>query len=111
MHLGVIWIVSLGNLFVFLTRNHFILMTMEVHDALSYNMDRFIREFVHFFHERQLGGHLFLSFCILFFIQHINIMFQHALAFVIERKVVLTRDVCFKPLIVIRFHDLHVGDI
>jgi hypothetical protein len=38
-------------------------------------------------------------------------VFQHALASAIERKVVLTGDVCFRPLIVIIFHNLHVADI
>jgi hypothetical protein len=51
-------------LLVFFMGHHFILMSMAVHDALRCNMDCFIREFAHFFHDRQLGGHLFLSFCI-----------------------------------------------
>jgi len=31
--------------------------------------------------------------------------------FVIERKIVLARDVYFRPPIIIRSHNLHVGDI
>jgi hypothetical protein len=34
-----------------------------------------------------------------------------ALAFVIERKITLARDVCFKLPITIRSHDLHVDNI
>jgi len=55
--------------------HHFILMAMEVHGALEHDMDRFIREFVHFFHDRQSKGHLYLSFCIQFFKQHVSIVF------------------------------------
>ncbi len=40
-----------------------------------------------------------------------SISFQHALAPVIERKIMLTRDTCFKAPITIRFHDLHASDI
>ncbi len=36
---------------------------------------------------------------------------QHVLAFTIEKKITLAKDVCSKPLITIKFHDLHVGDI
>jgi len=43
--------------------------------------------------------------------QHVNIVFQHALTFAIARKITLVGDACFRPLIIIRFHDLHVGDI
>ncbi len=62
---------------------------------------------VRFFHNRQLS----LSFCIQFFKQHVNIVFQRALAFAIERKIALARDVCSRPPIIIRFHDLHVDNI
>jgi hypothetical protein len=44
--------------------HHFILMVMEVHDTLEHDMEHFIRECVHFFHDKQSGGHLSLSFCI-----------------------------------------------
>jgi hypothetical protein len=47
-------------------------------------MDRFIRECAHIFHDKQLRGHLSLSFCIQFFKQRVNIAFQCALAFAIE---------------------------
>jgi hypothetical protein len=40
-----------------------------------------------------------------------SIVFQHALASVIERKITLMRDACFKASITITFHDLYVGDI
>jgi hypothetical protein len=50
-------------------------------------------------------------FCILFFKQRVIIIFQRVLTFVIERKIVLVGDVCSKPPITIRFHDLHASDI
>jgi len=31
--------------------------------------------------------------------------------FVKERKIALVRDACFRPPIIIRSHNLHVGDI
>jgi len=91
-------------------RHHFIPMAMEVYSARGHDMDRFIRECVHLFHDRRLGGHLSLSFCIQFLRQHISIAFQGALTFAIERKITLASDVCSKPPINIRSHDLHVGD-
>jgi hypothetical protein len=33
--------------------HHFILMAMEVHDALECDMDHFIKECAHLFHDRQ----------------------------------------------------------
>jgi len=54
--------------------HHFILMAMEVHGAPEHDMDRFIKEFVHLFHNRQSKGHLYLSFCIQFFKQHVSII-------------------------------------
>jgi len=56
--------------------HHFILMAMEVHSAPERDMDCFIRECDCLFHDRQLGGHLSLSFCVQFFKQHVNIAFQ-----------------------------------
>jgi hypothetical protein len=47
--------------------HHFIPMAMEVHGAPKCDMDRFIRERACLFHNRRLGGHLSLSFCIQFF--------------------------------------------
>ncbi len=47
--------------------HHFIFMAMEVHNAPMCDMDHFIKECVRFFHDRQLGGHLSMSFCIQFF--------------------------------------------
>jgi hypothetical protein len=44
--------------------HHFIPMAMEVHDTLERDMDCFISECVRLFHDRQLGGHLSLSFYI-----------------------------------------------
>jgi hypothetical protein len=50
-------------------------MAMEVHDAPGHDMDRFIRECVRLFHDKQLRDHLSLSFCIQFFKQHVNDIF------------------------------------
>ncbi len=47
--------------------HRFISMAMEVHRALGHDMDHFIRECAHLFHDRQSKGHLSLSFCIQFF--------------------------------------------
>jgi hypothetical protein len=47
--------------------HHFILMAMEVYGAHGRDMDHFIRECACLFHDKQLGGHLSLSFCIQFF--------------------------------------------
>ncbi len=91
--------------------HHFILMAMEVHNAPKCDMDRFIKEYAYLFHDRQLGGHLSLSFYIQFFRKRVNITFQHVLAFTIKRKIVLVGDACSRPPNIIKFHDLHVGDI
>ncbi len=53
--------------------HHFIPMAMEVHGALGHDMDRFIKECAHIFHDRWLKGHLSLSFCIQFFRQRVSI--------------------------------------
>jgi len=53
--------------------HQFILMAMEVYNAPGCDMDRFIKECVHLFHNKQLKGHLSLSFCIQFFKQHVII--------------------------------------
>jgi hypothetical protein len=52
-----------------------------------------------------------LVFCIQFFRVHVDIVFQCALAFVVERKIVLTSDACSRPPIIIKFHNLHASDI
>jgi hypothetical protein len=44
--------------------HHFILMTMEVHDTPKHDMDHFIRECAHLFHDKRLKGHSSLYFCI-----------------------------------------------
>jgi hypothetical protein len=55
--------------------HHFISTAMEVHATPERDMDHFIREFVHLFHDKQSKGHLSLSFCIQFFKQHVSIVF------------------------------------
>ncbi len=91
--------------------HHFIMMAVEVHGALGWDMDHFIREYAHLFQDRCLGNHLSLSFCIHFFRQHVSVVFQHALASTIKKKITLTSDAYSRPPITIRSHDLHVGDI
>jgi hypothetical protein len=89
----------------------FILMVMEVHDVPRCDMNYFIMECARLFHNKQSKGHLSLFFCIQFFKQQINISFQRVLTSVIKRKITLAGDVCFRPPITIKFHDLHVSDI
>jgi len=86
-------------------------MAMEVHDTPKHDMDCFIRECARLFHNKRSKAHLSLFFCIQFIKHYVNIAFQCALASVIERKIALAGDVCFKPPTTIRFHDLHVGHI
>jgi hypothetical protein len=74
-------------------------------------MDRFIRECAPLFHDWRLGGHLSLFFYIQFFKQHVNIVFQHVLIFVIERKITLVDDVCYRPPVTTKSHNLHASDI
>ncbi len=45
------------------------------------------------------------------FKQHVNMALQRALAFTIERKIALAGNVCSKPPIIFRFHDLHASKI
>jgi hypothetical protein len=87
--------------------HHFILMAMEVHGAPKHDMDCFIKECACLFHNRQLGDHLSLSFCIQFFRQRVSIALQCALAFGIERKIALVGDAC-RPPITIRSHYLRM---
>ncbi len=49
----------------------------------------------------------FFFFCIQLFRQCVNIVFQHVLVFIIERKIELAGDDCSKP----RSHDLHASNI
>jgi len=91
--------------------HHFILMAMEVHGAPRRDMDYFIMECARLFHNRQSGGHLFLSFCIQFFKQHVNIAFQRALTSVIKRNITLEKYVCSRPAITFKSHNLHACNI
>jgi hypothetical protein len=92
-------------------KHHFILMAMKMHNTPGHDMDHFIKECAHLFCDRQLEGHLSLFFCIQFFKQHVNSTLQHALTFVIKRKIMLSHDVCSKPPIIIKFHVLRANDI
>jgi hypothetical protein len=85
--------------------HHFIPMAMEVHGTFRCDMDCFIKECVHLFHNRWSSGHLSLSFCIQFFKQRVSIVVQHALTSAIERKIMLVGDACSRPPNTIRFHN------
>ncbi len=91
--------------------HHFISMSMEAHDAFKHDMDHFIKECAHIFHDRRSKGHLSLSFCIHFSKLCVNIALQHALTSTIKRNIVLTWDLCSRPPNTIILHDLHAGDI
>jgi hypothetical protein len=82
-----------------------------VHDASKHDLNHFIRECVHLFHNRRLEDHLSLCFCIQFFKLHVNIALQCALASTIERKITLVRDAYSRPPIIIRSHNLCANDI
>ncbi len=56
-------------------------------------------------------GHLLLSFYIQFFMYHVSMALQFALAFAIERKIALVGDACYRPPIIITFHDYHACNI
>jgi hypothetical protein len=86
-------------------------MAMEVHNTPRHDMDHFIRECVHLFHDGRSRSHLSLFFFIQFFRLCVNITFQHDLTSTIERRIVLVGNVCFKSPITIRPHNLHVGDL
>jgi hypothetical protein len=86
-------------------------MAMEVHGAYRHDMNRFIKECVCLFHDKWSRGHISLFFYIQFFKQCVRITLQHVLTFVIERKIVLVGDACFRPPITIRFHNLHGSNI
>jgi len=91
-------------------RHHFILMAMEVHDTPRHDMDHFIKKCACHFQDTRSRNHLSLSFCIQFF-KHVTIALQHALASTIERKIALIDYACSKPLVIIKSHNLHAGDI
>jgi hypothetical protein len=86
-------------------------MAMEVHGTLRCHMDCFIKECVRLFHIKWSRDHLSLSFCIQFFKQCVSIDLQCALSFAIDKKIALASDVCSRPPITIRSHNLHAGDI
>jgi hypothetical protein len=64
-----------------------------------------------FFHDIRLKVHLSFFICIQFWKQCVSIVFLCVLAYVIEREIALTSDICSRPPIIIRSHDLHVGNI
>ncbi len=86
-------------------------MAMELHGTFEHDMDHVIKECAHLFHDRQSGAHLSWSFCIQFFMQCDSIALQRVLTFVIERKITLVGDVCFRPPIIIWSEDFHLGNI
>jgi hypothetical protein len=88
--------------------HHFILMAMEVHLGVIWVISS--RNVPIFFTiNNQKVNYIYLF--AFFLRQYVNIVFQHALASTVERKIVLAGDVCSTPPIIISSHDLHVGDI
>jgi hypothetical protein len=49
--------------------------------------------------------------CIQLFKQCVSVAFLCDLTFVIKKKIALIRDVCSRPSIIFRSHDLHPGHI
>jgi hypothetical protein len=84
-------------------------MAMEIYNVIECDIDHFIKECAHLFHNKQSKVHLSLSFCIEIFKQHISIILQHVLTSIIKKKVVLVGDVCSKLPINVRFHNLHAS--
>jgi hypothetical protein len=74
-------------------------------------MDCFIKKCAHLFHDRRLGGHLYLFFCIQFFKQRVSISLKCDLTSIIRKKFVLANDVYYRPFITIRSRNLHTNDI
>jgi hypothetical protein len=60
-----------------------------------------------------IDDHEIIYFCFFHSIFKITCYFalQQVLASAIEKKIALAGDVCFRPPITIKSHDLHVGDI
>jgi hypothetical protein len=83
--------------------HHFTLMVVEIHNVFECDMDHFIKECAQLFHNKRSKVHLSLFFCIEIFKQHVSIVRQHVLTSIIKKKVVLARDICFKPPVTIRF--------
>jgi len=85
-------------------------MVMEMHNVPGHDMDRFIMEMPIFsmIDDRKV---IYLYFFAFNFSSNMLNFFQCALAFAIERKITLVGDICFRPPIVIRVQDLHLGDI
>ncbi len=79
--------------------HYFILIAMKVQGTPVRDMDCFVKECACLFHDRLSEDHLLLSFSIQFL--------GRVLASAIERKIVLARDACSRPLTTIRSHDLH----
>jgi hypothetical protein len=104
-------IVKIHNYRRFHEGHHFISIAMEVYNIFERDMDCFIKECACLFHDRRSKGHLSLYFCIQFSRQRINISFQHVLASIIEGKIVLVGDACSRPLITIKYHNLHAYKI
>jgi hypothetical protein len=86
-------------------------MAIKVHGTLGRDMDCFIKECTCLFHDKQSKVIYPCLFCIQFFKQRVSIILQHALASIIERKIVLVGDACSRPPITIKSNNFHVGDI
>jgi hypothetical protein len=61
-------------------------MAMEVHGTLERDMDHFIKKYVCLFHDRQLGGHLSLFFCMQFFNKRVSVIFLACFSLYYRKK-------------------------
>jgi hypothetical protein len=88
----------------------FILMAMEVHDTPNIIWIVSLGSVLVF---QIINDHevIYSNVCIQFFNQHVSIALRCALAFVIDMKIALARDVCSRPSIIIKSHDLDADNI
>ncbi len=66
-----------------------------------HDMDCFIKECVHSFHNKQSRGYLSLSFLHLIFQQCVIIAFHHALTYAIKKKIALVGDTFLNLLLLL----------
>ncbi len=66
----------------------------------------------HLFHDRQSEDHLSFFIFAFNFLSDVLVLLFNVLQLLLQnRKIVQVGDVCFRPPIVIRIHDLHASDI
>ncbi len=90
---------------------HFILMAMEVHNMFRHDMDCFIRECVHLFHDKQSRGYLSLSLLHLIFQAMCQYCFSACFNLCYRKKDCIGGRYFSKPPMTIRSHDLYESNI